>query len=531
MIWLLLLAFAQESPEPSVPKALVRGSVVDRATGAPVAEALVTVRHEQPPAGQTVLRSDNDRGNSMTTGLTGEFTLEVPANRQFHISVTRDGFIPYGDTTFRAPDSPPLKIAAGESKTLPPIQISSGAILSGRLTDRESGEPIRGIQVSALRFQEGRAGFDRYAFPVGPSVASDADGRFSIGKLAPGEYRIALMASEKTTARSPKDDKEPRSSFGYPAVFYPGVREYSQALNIQVSAGAHLDYLDMKLEKIRLYSIRGQIGGSPDKKRLTVFTQFETGWGTTFGLLGKLDKLGAFEIVNVAPGKFNLAVTAEEGNADPKRQQLVQSFEVAEDIKDLELNLAYGSPLTVSIDPPLKQRLQVGLFPQQRIFMDTERPTDISGEEAHVFPNVFAESLRVSLRTLPTGRVLSELRYNGTPIEPEDFRLNPMHSEHKLVVHHVEVQNGIRGRVKPGYRVLAARAPLSKHDTEARAQKTTADEDGNYSFTQLNPGKWYVLQIAPDQTWASGQQLLREGKGELCEVAEKGVCALSPREP
>jgi hypothetical protein len=453
VIWLFLLTFAQESlPSP----AIVRGTVVDRATGSPVAEALVTVRFEETPKGEKFLHSGNDRGHSMATSLTGEFSLEVPAGAQFHLSVVRDGFVPYGDTTFRASGSAPLKIPAGEIKTLAPIQISSCAVLSGRLTDRESAKPIQGVMVSALRFQEGRPGTDRYAFPAGQAVASDADGRFLIAKLAPGEYRLALSASEKTIARTPKDDKLPTPAFGYAASFYPGVAEYSQALNIQVPAGARLDYLDMKLEKIRLYSILGSITGDPEKKRLTVWTQIETGWGTMFGTLGKLDKLGASEIVNLVPGKFNLAVMAEAANDDPARQQVVQSLDVVDDVKDLNLNLTHGFPLSVSVEPPVQGQLQASLSPRHRIFTNADRSGEFSGEGAQVVPNVFAETMRVAIQKLPPNRVVTLLRYNGAVVEPEEFRLNPINTEHKLVFHHAEVSNGISGRAKPGYRVVAA---------------------------------------------------------------------------
>lgn len=528
MHWLLLLALAQEA---TAPKSLVRGTVLDHAAGTPVAEAKVSIRFEKSPDGTGQLHSMNERGASVVTSSNGEFELEAPAGIPFHISAARDGFTPYGDKAFQASDSPTMKLEAGERKLLTPIRLSSGAILAGRLTDRESGKPIQGIAVSALLFSEGRPGSDRTAFPSGQRAVSDADGRFSIGNLVAGEYQLHLDANLKTKARTLKEGQPIEAAFGYPMSFYPGVREYSQALNIQVTPGARLEYLDMKLEKVRVHTIRGELLGDPEKGILDVFTQFALGWGLRVGPLGKLEKAGAFEIVNVYPGRMHLAFWGKGSNNDSRRQQAMVDLDVVEDVKDLSVSLAYGHTLDVRVDPPLERQLQLSLFPAQRISDQADRVPAFAGDKGTAVSNVFSEELRVGLHELPKAWIVKEVKYNGSAIEPNEFRLNPMHTEHKLVFHVLEVQNGIRGRVKPGYRVLAARAPLAKHDTDARAKKTTADDDGNYSFNQLNPGKWYVLQIAPGQTWASGLQLLREGKGELCEVAEKAVCALSPREP
>jgi hypothetical protein len=528
MIWLLFLALSQEA---SAPKSTIRGIVLDHAAGTPIAEAKVSIRFEQSPDGTGQLHSMNERGASTVTAANGEFELEAPAGIPFHVSAARDGFIPYGDKAFRTSDSPTIKLEAGENRVLPPIRLSSGAILAGRLTDKETGKPIQGIAVSALLFSEGRPGSDRYAFPSGQRSVSDADGRFSIGSLMPGEYRLHLDANLKTQARTPKEDKPAEAAFGYPMSFYPGVREYSQALTIQVTPGARLEYLDMKLEKVRVHTIRGELSGDAEKGILTVFTQFELGWGFRVGQLGKLDKLGPFEIVNVYPGRMHLAFWAKDSNNDPRRQQAMIDLDVVEDVKDLDVSMAYGHPLHVSVEPPIERQVQISIFPTKRISDQADRYPSFAGNKGAVLNSVFAEELRVGLYDIPKSWIVTDVKYNGEAVEPNEFRLNPMHTDHKLVFHVAEVQNGISGRVKPGYRVVAARAPLGKHDTDARAKKTTADESGGYSFSQLNPGKWYVLQIAPAHTWASGLQLLREGKGELCEVAEKAICSLSPREP
>lgn len=528
MYWLLLLCLAQE---PAAPKATLRGTILDQASGTPLAEARVTIRLEQAPTGQTSLNSSNEKAASTRTDASGAFTLEAPVGLPFHLSVTHEGHIAYGDQAFRSSESPTLRLEAGESKTLAPIRLSSGAILAGRLTDRESGKPIAGITVTPLLLRPGGPTADAYAFPIGKQVISDSDGRFSLPDLPSGEYRLQLDASLKTQARTPKDSKPSAAAFGYPMLFYPGVREYSQALSIQVSNGARLEYLDMKLEKVRTYRLRGVLHGEADKNAWMVWTLADLGWGTRMGPLGKLEKLGPFEIVHVYPGAHRFSFWASAGEEDPRRQQANLSLDVLEDVEDLDVNLAYGFPLQVTVEPPLPAELRLSLQPQERIGSPADRIPPFPGDQPLRVENVFAERLRISLSNLPKAWIIHEIRYNGTAIEPMDFQLNPLLTDHKLVIAVQEVQNGIRGRVKPGHRVVAARAPLAKHDTDARARKTTADENGDYHFSQLNPGKWYVLQIAPTQSWASGLQLLKEGKGELCEVAAKATCSLSPREP
>ena len=106
-------------------------------------------------------------------------------------------------------------------------------VVSGRVVSAE-GEPVRKAEVALLRADaEGPLGLGDEA---GKDYMDDAEGRFEIGQIPPGEYVLGVNLTAAPTSESP-----------YPPTFYPGVTERAEASVIKLGLGEKAPDLLLRL--------------------------------------------------------------------------------------------------------------------------------------------------------------------------------------------------------------------------------------------------------------------------------------------
>ncbi|MBK7878646.1 MAG: sigma-70 family RNA polymerase sigma factor [Planctomycetes bacterium] len=159
--------------------ARVTGRVVDAASGAPVANALVRRFTPRDPGGPWERYSEDDRIETRTDER-GEFALEGLAVEPMSLFVESTGFAPACDGPFE------VGIATAARK----VELHPGATLRGVLKDSK-GEPIANAPVNVDR-------------PPTDTLASrdwdlvtDAQGRFELVDLACGTYDVTRVLPEK----------------------------------------------------------------------------------------------------------------------------------------------------------------------------------------------------------------------------------------------------------------------------------------------------------------------------------------------
>ncbi|HVR76283.1 MAG TPA: carboxypeptidase-like regulatory domain-containing protein, partial [Planctomycetota bacterium] len=145
----------------------VQGTVVARGTGLPIVGASV---HRS----STGFR-DSWGVSAATSGADGVFTLDGLPEGSLDLVASHSK---YAQTTFKG-----VTIFPGET-TMLQIELSAGGGIRGSLI--RGGAPVRGVQVH-VSAADGQSG--------GKQAMTDAEGRFEIQGLAPGEYNVFMNMS------------------------------------------------------------------------------------------------------------------------------------------------------------------------------------------------------------------------------------------------------------------------------------------------------------------------------------------------
>ena len=194
-------ATAKDGVEVRMPAgATVAGKVVD-GNKQPVASARVRLG----PASRGMLGAEP---RQVFTAEDGSFVVRGLARRPLHaVALAERG----------ASDTVAVDTTAGDVKDVV-LTIDITGTIAGVVVDRV-GEPLEGVQVSAMPDLRGGGGFDPSSFRLRgfPQELTDAGGRFELVGLAPGTYRVAasrnpgsgrgrMIFGEGTTAQTGDKD-------------------------------------------------------------------------------------------------------------------------------------------------------------------------------------------------------------------------------------------------------------------------------------------------------------------------------------
>ena len=171
-----MLAAQTDGPRPPAPRTanVVSGRVVERATGQPVPEAIVTLG-----GGNPVQR--------VVAGPTGSFTFRAVADGAYVVRADRPGYLSAsaGQRT-PAGGGETIVVAAGQ----PPAEVVVSLWRAGSITGTVVGDadaPITGVEVHAL--QRALVG-GVWAWADAASAVSDDHGRYHLANLGPGEFLV-----------------------------------------------------------------------------------------------------------------------------------------------------------------------------------------------------------------------------------------------------------------------------------------------------------------------------------------------------
>ena len=263
----------------------------------------------------------------MRTAITdaeGRYSVgELPAGR-YSLNVTRNGYVSLNFGQQRAFEpGKPLELADAQVADKIDFALPRGGVIAGRVTD-ESGEPIAGVGVRALRYQYQPDGRRRLTtvptggpFGGGGSTTDDL-GQFRIYGLMPGTYVISasinpmggaiampMPAGGMNVLNGANDGSD-----GYATTYFPGTANENDAQGIPVNVGQEAAAF-FSLVPARLSRISGVVRNSQGRPASGVtlgVRMMQPGGIAMGGFGGTTGPDGSFMLQNITPGEYVLEV-------------------------------------------------------------------------------------------------------------------------------------------------------------------------------------------------------------------------------
>jgi protocatechuate 3,4-dioxygenase beta subunit len=289
----------QEAPKGT---AVIRGVVLAADTGTPIRRAQVRA-------------TASGTRRLATTDAQGRFEFgDMPAGR-YTISASKGGFVglQYGQSR-PSQSGTPLELSERQVMDKLVIALPRGSVVSGRVFD-EFGEPIANAVVNAMRY--GFSAGMRRLMPAGGQNARDTtddQGQYRLFGLPPGEYVIS--ANFRGGGGEVTDPAGEPS--GYAPTYFPGTPSVADAQRVRVDIGQEQNSVNFALIATRLVRITGVVidsRGAPvtaGQLMLMPADTLRTGMQMP-GAGARVDRNGAFRLVDVAPGRYILQTRTNTG--------------------------------------------------------------------------------------------------------------------------------------------------------------------------------------------------------------------------
>lgn len=485
--------FGQYPPNPGALGG-IQGRVLHSRTGEPMRRVQVIL---QPADGKVA-------PVATLTDDTGRFIFTKLPSGRYSLSAKRPGFLPAGfaETVHtRLPVVFPL-LAGEELKSiiirLQPAGVISGAI---RFTD---GEPAVRTLVQLYQEYFFRS---RHGFRKAGSAYTDDRGEYRIYGLPPGIYYLVAAYSPPGPGAGVREqprlgpDGKPLPVRNFVATYYPSTTTLAEAQPLALVSGGELNHRDIFLARTRTVRLRGRVVSGVSGRLMRGanirLRQPSPAAGVLIDVPVSVRVLrnGDFEILNVTPGYYTLAVTGmENGRHLTGRQPLTVAGNA---VNNVEITLEPYSILSGKVvlnqaaNFPLSN-FQVSLEPHS----DSAPVTSVSVAAAGTFsaPYVPGETYDIFLLDGPPEAYLKSIRIGGFDILRTGFKAEggPLPAVELMVS-----MKGARisGEVSDGPTkvALGATVVLIPDPVYGRVQdyhSTSTNEYGWYQFQGVAPGRY-----------------------------------------
>jgi hypothetical protein len=327
-------------------------------------------------------------------------------------------------------------------------------------------------------------------------------------------------------------------------MYYPGAADVRAAAAIHVTPGADLDGIDLRLNALRYYRVRGRIvdprtGNPPRQVRLRLSTA--NGGSIRRGQRYDVES-GSFEMWNLSPGVFSVIaeLAPPPGEESPPFRASTTVVIADADVEGVALVLAAVAAGTsiggrVSLDAgaaaqpafPL-ELLRVQLSAASTDEMNWDAP-QLDAQGAIRLKNIQPGEYWLMLDGIPTGFYIKEARFGGV-----DALNRPVVAPSVLEAHHtLDIVIGSKvGKVEGTVLDSNGRpAPLAqvvlipnrnRHRSEL-FRPVTADAAGHFSITNITPGDYRLAAwetLEPYEFFDPARMAQAEALGKPVQVTE-----------
>ena len=439
-----------------------------------------------------------------TSDAQGSFSFDNVDPGRYTLVVQRTGYLP----AF-APASGRVDLTGGGAVTGITVKMTPQSVISGTITD-EDGDPVPNarIQVARWGYQNGM----RRLVNAG-GASSNVEGVYAVGNLQAGSYVVS--AAPLPQPSGVMRQKGPEETFT--TTFYPGVTDASSAGAVQVTAGATLRGLDLRMRKVRAYRVRGKVAGSSTNPTGSVRMMPEGGPDlASLGLnLNTTLREGAFEIDGVLPGVYALEVLpvyarGGDGNLTPSKEMGRMTVTVGnQDVDDIVLQLGPGAEISGKITydgtPPQAQQAgtpgmnaqpMVRLVEPESQRVASNRPPSPDGSFA--LDQIMPGSYQVQVMPLPPGLYVKSIKYGSQDLTKSLLDLRSGSGGEISVVLSYNVADisgtvhGADGQPLSGVALTLWTPGTPSSDTVDFTRVAATDSNGQFKFADLPPGDYRV---------------------------------------
>jgi carboxypeptidase family protein len=483
----------------------ISGRVVTE-DGQPVPRAAVSIT----ASGKT------DRRVSVNTDEEGNFRAEGLDAAAYVVSASAPGYV------FRPRNEPGARRAGfnyiGEVVT---ITMLKGGVITGRVVNA-AGEPVVGVPVTAerVRDEDGRPLPAPEKAAASSQRQTDDRGVYRWYGLAPGSYVICAGGSSGLSTR-------PTPFEGRMLVCHPSAPRVAAA---EVTApGGEVSGIDIRYRVERGYVISGKITGLPSTVGPAQVVLLKAGsdlpMATTSPQPSGLER--GYAIYGVPNGDYEIIAVRnfsgdESAFASPPRRVVVNG----RDVGRIDLALSALAALAGRVTMEKTARKCEGARDSRLSEIVVRAHRDEPGEKGDAQPSPFwlqpsgevNEVGAFSIRGLKAGRYrletplpgadwyVKEMRLDGAPVTSGDLARNgvTLKSGERLPGALITLGGGaagVKGKVvaegdaRLPARMLAHLAPAEPEarDEALRFVETRVEGDGFFSFSNLAPGKYWLL--------------------------------------
>jgi hypothetical protein len=300
----------------------ISGRVTNLETGGPLRRAVIRITSPALPSDRRV-----------STNSDGRYEVrELPAGA-YSLKAERGGYLTLAYGQRRTGEiGKPLQLGDGQTVKAIDFALPRLGVISGRVVD-DTGEPIAKVIVWAMQFGRHQGARRLIPFVVpeeccwrGSHSETDESGQYSL-VLPPGEFVVMGQSRETWPLES-----DTTQVLGYPASFYPGVAEPTEAQRIKVGVGQEVGNIDFALVPARTARVSGAVlnaAGAPVANESLTLSQEVMGpqGGFLFApLTAQIGPDGDFSVNNVRAGEYILAVRLPAASDQPAQEarQMIQ---------------------------------------------------------------------------------------------------------------------------------------------------------------------------------------------------------------
>lgn len=548
---------SQASPPPPsvVPEQLcvVVGRITNALTGEPIKKATVRLNTSRGAIGvgmamDTFMTPIGNmmparQGYSASTDNDGVFRIENVNPGEYRLSANRSGFL-LGSYGAKAPNrsGAVFRLDPAQQKTDLAFSMTPQAGIVGKVLD-EDGDPVSGGMVQALApiWTRGKL---RYR-PTRTGQINDR-GEYRIANLPPGKFYLSAQLSnnmQDTSTVPGKPDIRPVRTY------YPNSVNFAGASPVEVTAGQDLSGMDIHLQSVQTYHIRGRVAGfAPDKGQE----------GTTINLVSRDEAItylggqsilrpdGSFDLAGVAPGSYYLTMFNLSG-------QIRSMARAAVDVGDGDVDgviLAAISPgslkglARLEGTPPANgpqvsaSNLHLSLMPAE--MMSTFAPpanAKFASDGTFTIENVMPGKFTVQA-SAPPGTYLKSIRFGTSEILGKELDLSGGAAGRLELIYRYgpgeidgQLDQEHNSSVKSGLVTQIVLIPEELNADGSGAHYSGASPKGTFSILNVPPGQYraYAFEDVNLNTLQNPEMLKQlEAKSPLFEVKENEKKQIQP---